>query len=195
MNTIYMGVYDGLSDWESGYVTAGLAEQRVVTAALTLDPVSTMGGLRILPDVLLSEVEPSGSAMLVLPGGEPWESGDSLAPFAAKAAAFLEAGVPVAAICGATLGLARAGLLDTRAHTSNAPFYLAMAEGYAGAERYVDSPAVTDGDLITAAAYAPVEFAREIFAKLEVYPPVVLDAWYRLFGKKDLSAWEVLSSA
>jgi putative intracellular protease/amidase len=62
---------------------------------------------------------------------------------------FLEAGVPVAAICGATAGLARTELLDQRNHTSAAPEYLA-ATGYAGADRYRNERAVVDGDLITA---------------------------------------------
>ena len=87
--------------------------------------------------------------------------------------------MPVAAICGATFGLARAGLLDERRHTSNAREYLAPS-GYRGAALYRDEPAVTDRDLITASGVMPVDFARAIFARLEVFPPKVLDAWYGL---------------
>ena len=54
-----------------------------------------------------------------------------MAGFRAAARRFLTAGVPVAAICGATYGLALEGLLDDRAHTSNAAEYLAYS-GYAG---------------------------------------------------------------
>lgn len=114
-----------------------------------------------------------------------WEVGHA---FARMARRFLEAGVPVAAICGATAGLAREGLLDDRDHTSSAPEYLA-ATGYAGAARYQDAPAVTDGDLITASPVAPVEFAREVLARLGVYEPKVLHAWNRLFGEQDASAY------
>lgn len=45
--------------------------------------------------------------------------------FAAAARRFLDAGVRVAAICGATAGLARASLLDEGSHTSAAAEYLA----------------------------------------------------------------------
>ena len=45
---------------------------------------------------------------------------------------FLKAGVPVAAICGATAGLARGGLLDGCRHTSNSKEYLAATQ-YRGA--------------------------------------------------------------
>jgi len=97
--------------------------------------------------------------------------------------------VPVAAICGATAGLARAGRLDATAHTSNALAYL-KGTGYGGAERYVDAPAVRDGGLITAGGMAPIEFAREIFALLGVYEDETLEAWTQLYktGKSEYFA-------
>jgi hypothetical protein len=39
--------------------------------------------------------------------------------------------------------------------------------------------------LITATAAAPVEFAREIFAALDLYEPGVLASWYKLYGQQD----------
>ncbi|MBC7304790.1 MAG: DJ-1/PfpI family protein, partial [Nocardia sp.] len=120
-----------------------------------------------------------------------WE-GDDLIPFAHKARQFVEAGVPVAAICGATFGLAREGLLDDRAHTSNAAEFLVYS-GYAGAEHYVEAPAVTDRDVITADSMSPFEFAREIFARLDLYEPHVLQAWYQLFAQKDPAGYAALA--
>ncbi|NED62370.1 glutamine amidotransferase, partial [Streptomyces sp. SID10244] len=105
---------------------------------------------------------------------------------------WVEAGVPVAGICGATVGLARAGLLDDRAHTSNAAAQLEPT-GYAGAANYVDAPAVTDRGVVTAAAVAPVDFAREVFALLGVYDQSVLDAWYRLYAHQDPTGFYALT--
>ncbi len=102
--------------------------------------------------------------------------------------------MPVAAICGATAGLAREGLLDDRDHTSAVSFYLA-ATGYGGGERYVDADAVTDGNLVTAGPTEPVAFAREVFRLLGVYEGEVLDAWYRLFHDSDAAAYAVLEEA
>jgi putative intracellular protease/amidase len=91
------------------------------------------------------------------------------------------AGVPVAAICGGTFGLARAGLLDDRKHTSNDPGWLASS-GYKGAEHYVaEEGAVNDRGVITASAMAPLELARLILEKLEVFPPDALEAWFALY--------------
>ncbi|NBE56787.1 DJ-1/PfpI family protein [Streptomyces boluensis] len=193
---VYVAVYDTYADWESGHATAWLArggfEIRYVGASL--DPVTTLGGLRVTPDLALADVRPEDAALLILTGGDLWDSGDELAPFARAARAFLDAGVPVAAICGATAGLAREGLLDDRPHTSNVSFYL-QATGYKGAAHYVDATAVTDGDLITANSTDPEAFAREILGRLGVYEGEQLAAWYRLFRHSDPAAYEVLAAA
>jgi putative intracellular protease/amidase len=152
-----------------------------------------MGGLRITPDIALDELRPEASAMLILAGGDRWDQ-DSMAGFRAAARRFLAAGVPVTAICGATYGLALEGLLDDRAHTSNAAGYLA-ASGYAGGGRYVAEPVVTDGDLITASATAPVHFASAIFARLGLYEPEVAASWFKLYGDRDPAGYFELMSA
>lgn len=195
MKTIHVGVYDTLADWETGYATAHLAQKgfEIVTVGLTADPITTMGGIRVLPDTTLDQLSAADSAMLILAGAETWDSGE-LDAFGAKAAEFLAEGTPVAAICGATAGMARQGLLDERDHTSAVVYYLMGQEAYKGAERYVDAEAVTGGDLITAGPTAPVDFAREIFAKLDAYPPDKLDAWYRLFKHSDAAAFEELTA-
>jgi putative intracellular protease/amidase len=133
-----LAAYDSLADWEAGHLLAELRTGRftgtpfeVVTVAESLDPVTTMGGLRLLPDMLVSDLDPAASDLLVLPGAMLWDAGGGAA-FANAAARFLAAEMPVAAICGATAGLARAGILDDRRHTSAAAAYL-TATGYAAA--------------------------------------------------------------
>ncbi|MEU7468841.1 type 1 glutamine amidotransferase family protein [Streptomyces sp. NPDC012403] len=193
---VHLALYDTFADWETGHATAHLAragyEVRTVTPAG--EPVTGIGGLRVLSDLALDALRPEDSALLILPGADRWDEGDDLAPFARTARAFLDAGVPVAAICGATAGLAREGLLDERAHTSAAPFYLA-ATGYAGGDRYVEADAVTDGGLVTAGPTEPVAFAREIFRLLGVYDEKVTDAWYRLFHDSDPEAYAEYAKA
>jgi len=202
--TVHVGVYDTMADWEVGHATAHLRSGRfhrepggyeIVTVGLTTEPVTSMGGLRVTPARALDRLSPRDGAMLILPGADLWDAGDDLAPFARKAREFLDEGVPVAAICGAVAGLAREGLLDERAHTSAVVHYLAAQEGYAGAGHYLDQDAVTGGDLVTAGPTEPVAFAREIFRRLDVCTPEVLDAWHRLFARSDGSAYEVLMSA
>ena len=191
-STVHVAVFDTFADWETGYATAHIRRRdwqrepgryEVATVGPTREPVTTMGGMRIQPDLALDELRPAGSAMLILAGGDTWGE-DSMAGFRAAARQFLEAGVPVAAICGATFGLALEGLLDDRAHTSNAAEFLAFS-GYQGGDRYVGELAVTDGDLITASGVAPAHFARAIFERLGIYAPEVAASWFRLYGDRD----------
>jgi putative intracellular protease/amidase len=197
---VHLFVYDTLADWEPGYAIAGInnpewqvqpGRYRVRTVGAGTGTVITAGGVTIVPDMAAADLRPDESAMLILPGGDVWDHG-GVPQAVEKAREFLAAGVPVAAICGATSGLARAGLLDGVDHTSNAPEYL-QATGYRGAARYRADPAVSDGGVITAPGTAPLEFAREIFRALGLYEPRMLDAWYALFKTGDASHFYALA--
>lgn len=197
--TAHVAVYDTWADWEVGHLMVELRTGRftgepwqVLTVAETAAPVTTMGGLRVTPDVLLADLDPTESDLLVLPGNALYDDGGCEA-FVAKASDFLDAGVPVAAICGATAGLARAGLLDERQHTSAAREYLA-ATGYAGGAHYVDARAVADGDLVTAGPQSPVQFARATLGLLGLASDEVLDAYEAVFHRGDPSGYAVLAN-
>lgn len=199
--TVHLAVYDTFSDWEPGHATAHINRPlwhrepgtwQVKTVGLSAEPVTSMGGMRVTPDVVLADLTPEDSAMLILPGFDVEHDPTAFGPFVAKAQEFLAAGVPVAAICGATFGLAAAGLLDSRPHTSNAAEYLAYS-GYSGGEHFVYELAVTDGDLITATGTRPVEFARAILGRLEIFEPHILEAWYQLYGNNDPAGFFALA--
>jgi putative intracellular protease/amidase len=185
---VHLFVFDTLSDWEPAFAVAGInnpayqkrpGRYRVKTVATNDEAIVTAGGLTVLPHMRLDQCDPERSAMLILPGGRLWDDGKNT-DAAALARRYLAAGVPVAAICGATAGLARAGVLDMMRHTSNSPEYLAATK-YLGERLYQNRPAVTDGKLITASAMGSLEFAFEIFKLLDLYEDEVLDAWFGLF--------------
>ena len=188
IRNVYLFVFDSLADWEASYAIAGINDPqcqrqagslRLRTVALRSDVVTTAGGMRIQPDLTLADISPAETAMLILPGGKTWEEGENMEAVR-FAQSVLAGGGGVAAICGATAGLARGGVLDHCKHTSNVSEYLA-ATGYAGAALYQDAPAVRDGAVITANGTAPVDFAFHIFDYLEMYSPQALQAWYGLF--------------
>ena len=200
MSAAHVAIFDTLADSEVGHLLAELRTGRftgtrfdVVAIAESHEPITTMGGVRMLPDELLAGLDPADSDILILPGGELWDRGDG-ETFAAAAKRFLDAGVPVAAICGATAGLARAGLLDERRHTSAAPEYLAVT-GYTGGDYYVDERAVVDGDLITAGPQSPVQFACAALRRLGLASERTLEAYEALFADGDASAFPVLMEA
>jgi putative intracellular protease/amidase len=185
---VHLFVFDSMADWQASFATAGInnprfqkypGHYRVITVAADRRPITTMGGLRIVPDTTLLDVDPGDSAMLILPGGDLWETGGN-SDAINLARAFFIASVPIAAICAATQALACAGMLDDFHHTSNSREYLSST-GYRGAKFYCDVPAITDESMITASGTAPLEFSREIFRALDLYSASSLDAWYALF--------------
>jgi putative intracellular protease/amidase len=199
--TVHLFVFDGLADWEASFAIAGInrpampqaaGRYRVQTVGITRDTATTMGGMRVVPDITLEELDPAGSALLILPGGDAWDAGE-LTEAMPHVARFLAAGVPVAAICGATAGLARAGFLDEVRHTSSAAEYL-QATGYRGAAGYQEVGAVEDGGIITAGATGSLEFAAQIFRRLGLYPEEAIDAWYRLFKTGDAAQFARLAA-
>ncbi|MBN7772650.1 type 1 glutamine amidotransferase family protein [Clostridium aminobutyricum] len=189
-NTVYLYVFDTMSDWEIGYLTAelnsgryykkGLAPSKIVTVGIEKTPVTTMGGLKILPDIKLDECSIESTDALILPGGDTWTE-TMHQPILKIAQRCLKEGLLVAAICGATMGLAQTGLLNSHWHTSNDLEYLKMiCPTYTGEKYYKMESAVTDGKLITASGIAPLEFSVHVLKSLGVFSSKTLDAWYSL---------------
>jgi putative intracellular protease/amidase len=191
----YFYVFDTMADWEAGYVIAelnsgryfknGSAKYAVKTIGINAEPIVTMGGVHILPDITVDEFRPDDAGLLILPGGTTWLE-PIHDPILEKAKECLHNGIPVAAICGATFGLARAGLLNDRCHTSNDLNYLmSVCPGYTGSAFYRPEPSVSDGKLITASGVAPIEFTYQILKNLDVLSPQTLEAWYQLYRTHD----------
>jgi putative intracellular protease/amidase len=190
-NAVYLYVFDTMADWEVGFLTAELNSGRyfrkdvspvkVVTLGLEKNYITTMGGLRILPDIDLEECNIKETDALILPGGETWME-TIHQPILSLAKQCIDKNIIVAAICGATMSLAQNGLLDSRSHTSNDLGYLKMVcPNYAGEKYYKQESAVTDGKLITASGIAPLEFSVHVLKALDVFSTKTLDAWYNLY--------------
>jgi putative intracellular protease/amidase len=198
---VHLLLLDTLSDWEPGLAIAHInrpapgvsSHYRVRGVGLNRNPVRSLGGINMVPDLALEDLRPDRSAMLILPGSELWADTQVL-PALAMAREFVSAGVPVAAICGATLGLARVGLLDDRRHTSDDAGFLA-ASGYKGGKFFVNEAAVDDGGVITASAMASLDFAKLILARLEVFSKAALDAWYGLYTTRDPAYYYTFTKA
>src|SRR5205809_2661705 len=181
---IYLLVVEGFADWEPAHAVAELRRHggyRVETVGLTNDPVVSMGGLRVTPSRTVSEIEPNDVAAFILPGGDRWESKPMEVELQSALKRLDARKVPIAAICAATVAIARIGLLRGRQHTSNSLDYLrSHVTGYSEAANYVDAPAVRDRKLITASGLGDVEFARELFEELNVLNPESRSLWARI---------------
>ena len=182
---VYVLVVEGFADWEPAHALAELrrhGQYRVESVGLTLATVESMGGIRVLPSTIVAKVDTADVAALILPGGDRWEN-SPVEPELEQLLNDLDSqGTPIAAICAATVAIARLGLLRGRRHTSNGLEYLrSKVPGYAEAASYVDSPAVRDHGLITASGLGDVEFARELFEELNVLSVEDRAAWADIF--------------
>ena len=182
---VYVLAFEGFADWEPAYALAELrrsGKRPVVVVGFDRNPVLSMGGLRVLPDTALGEVSAEEVELLILPGGDLWGTGQYPESALSTLLTRLEAsGTPIAAICGATLALARAGLLNDRRHTSTVPGDLSAVAQYTGAAHYIAAPAVTDRGVITASGLASVEFARDVLAMLGVFSQSDQAQWFDMY--------------
>lgn len=170
MPKIALLLAEGFADWEYALIAGtGGPFYSMETAFFTPNPgpVLSQGGLEAMVPKDLSDIAAWQPDALVVVGGVIWESEN--APDITPLLRDLHAsGTVIAGICGGTLALARAGLLDQVEHTSNDPdFLIRNAAGYQGAAGYVESAsAVSDHGIITAPGTAPVSFAAAVFARL-----------------------------
>ncbi|MEH6631473.1 MAG: DJ-1/PfpI family protein [Halopseudomonas aestusnigri] len=166
MTKIAIVLTQGFADWEYALIAGtggpyyGLDVQFFSTEA---GEVHSMGGLVAVVSQKLNEIATWSPDVIVVVGGTIWAS--EVAPDVGELlkAHHTNGGI-VAGICGGTLALARAGLLNEIQHTSNDENFLNQnAEGYSGAERFCKSAsAIIDNRVITAPGTAPVSFTAAI---------------------------------
>ena len=190
--TCYLFVFDGFADWESSYAAVGISlssRYQLKTIAIERTMKVSMGGLTVFPDfdfipaVDLDDINPENTGMLILPGGKAWEErmNNAIEPLVRHC---FENGIPVAAICGATLFLADHGWLDGTEHTSNHLGYLqALSPTYRGEDFYDDKLSVNSRYLVTANGTAAIEFAADIFEVLEIDDDEEVKSWFHYFER------------
>lgn len=188
--TCYLFVFEGFADYETSLAAVGITnsdEYQLRTIGITKDPVRTMGAVTITPDLDfmpendLADIDNDNTGMLILPGGGAWEKhrNGEIKPLVDHC---LSLGIPVAAICGATVFLADLGLLNTIVHTSNAMEYLeALSKNYHGQALYQHVPSVKTEYLITASGVAATEFAQNVFDVLGIANEQKVNDWFQYF--------------
>ncbi|VEI08778.1 DJ-1/PfpI family protein [Kurthia zopfii] len=192
MKTIYIYVLNTLADWELGHITAELNSKRffkaeaqeitIKTVSYSNQPIKTMGGFAITPDCLVEEIDLNEESVLLLPGADTWSKPEHI-HIVNVAKDLLAIGGTVAAICGATVALGNAGLLNTYSHTSNGLEFLEMfCPIYEGQNLYIEQPSACDHNLITASSTGVLMWTKQIIESLDVFEKESLEAWFNYFN-------------
>lgn len=155
--------------------------------APTAEPVTAIGGFRVMPDYTLADM-PDDYAALVLVGGYGWltHAADEVVPVVRKA---VEEGKIVGAICNGASFMARAGFLNKVRHTGNGLDQLRLwgGDSYTNPEGYVHRQAVADGRIVTANGSGVLEFTRELLLLLENDTPERIEMYYQ-FNRRGFCA-------
>jgi putative intracellular protease/amidase len=185
MKKAYVLIFEGYADWELGNVLSELrrlGKIEVVSVGFTQNNVLSMGGLKVIPDIIISQVPLEDVLIFIIPGGYLWEEenpSDELKTFLNQ---LVESEIPVAAICAGTTVLGKANILQGKRHTSNSQKYLTkMVPDYKDSANYIDKLSTRDRHVITASGLGSVEFTREILEELNIASPEIRKIWFDAF--------------
>ncbi len=151
--------------------------------APTMEPISAIGGFRVLPDCSFENM-PEDYAAIILIGGYGWLTpiANEVIPIVRKA---LDNRKIVGAICNGASYMAKAGFLNGVKHTGNGIEQLKLwgGDNYTNTESYIHEQAVSDGGIVTANGSAALEFAKELLLLLENDIPERVEMYYQ-FNKQ-----------
>ncbi|MBF0488809.1 MAG: DJ-1/PfpI family protein [Nitrospirae bacterium] len=166
MVSVLVILADGFEELEAVAVIDILrrADIKVVAAGLKDGPITSVRGVRIIPDAPLHAVRAEDFDMLVLPGGLPGTEALAKDERVKKIVVEMSRGGKyVTAICAAPYVLSEAGILSDKKVTSHPSFQQKLHAASISSDERV----VVDGRVITSqGAGTAVEFALELVATL-----------------------------
>ncbi|MEM9582195.1 MAG: DJ-1/PfpI family protein [Pseudomonadota bacterium] len=166
MSKIALLLSPGFADWEYAFIAGtGRLYYGLDVRFFATNPgnLTSQGGLECIAPHGKDDLVSWQPDVLVVVGGLVWEQ-DTAPDIKPLLINQLDSDGAVAGICGGTLALARAGILDDVEHTSNSAEFLETARGYAGHNTYRNSrSAIVSDRIVTSPGPAPISFTAEVF--------------------------------
>ena len=165
---------DEFSDWEIAYLSSIInSNKKWMTKRVSVkDKVKSIGGMTILIDSKVSN-ETHDFDLLILIGGNKWNIEEkTLLKFIEKA---FELEKPIGAICGAVDYLAKNGFLNNYKHTGNSFYLWNEFKNYENDNGFVETQAITDGNLVTANGTGEIEFTEKVLRLVNFDTPTNID--------------------
>ena len=181
MKKILYIILEQWADWELAYLSSavtmlggGKYENKMVS--LKKDAVTSIGGVKCLPDYDIQSV-PSDYDALILIGGMSWhnENAMQIKPLIDDC---IKNGKVLGAICDACRFLGSVGALSNAKHTANDLNALKQYAAYANEQGFIHRQVVSDNNVITANGTAALEFSQEVLRALSVETEEQIKGWY-----------------
>ncbi len=181
MKKILYFILEQWADWELAYISSavnmlGQGKFENKTVSLSKNAVTSIGGIKCLPDYDLQHI-PSDYAAVILIGGMSWHSETAL-QVKPLAESCIESGKVLGAICDACRFLGSIGALNNAKHTANDLNELKQYAVYTNEQGFIHKQAVSDNNIVTANGTATLEFAHEILRALSVTDEEQIKGWY-----------------
>ena len=181
MKKILYVILEQWADWELAYISSavnmlGNGKFENKKLSLTKDAVTSIGGVKCLPDYDLQSV-PSEYDALILIGGMTWHNENAM-QIKPLIDACIKKDKVLGAICDACRFLGSVGALNNAKHTANDLNELKQYSAYTNEQGFIHRQAVSDNKIITANGTAALEFAQEILKALSVASDEQIKGWY-----------------
>ncbi len=181
MKMILYIILEQWADWELAYISSavnmlGQGKFENKTVSLTKNAVTSIGGVKCVPDYDLQSI-PSDYEAVILIGGMSWHNENALQvkPLINDC---IKNGKVLGAICDACRFLGSVGALNNAKHTANDLTELKQCSAYTNEQGFIHRQAVSDNKVITANGTATLEFAQEVLQALSVATEEQIKGWY-----------------
>lgn len=199
MKKIIFVILDKFANWELAYLSAALGNEQLGTTQYTALYASTdkeaktsIGNLKTLPDLSISEIPEDISALVLIGAEGSWsnlsqEQTSQLLTLAEKVKANDKV---LGAICDSARFCAVNGLLNDVKHTTNTFDEIKDAPLYTNGENFVltTNEAVNDHKVVTAKGDSALHFAVSVLRALGDIPEENIQFFYNLHTEGFLKA-------
>lgn len=140
----------------------------IITATIDGNPVESIGGLNVHADVSLEQLKIDQANLLLIPGGDGIQEVINEKKLSEILVKTFDSNIPIAASCGATVLVAKAGILKKKKFTCAMKTYEHHRSLFEHAT-YTGTNVQIDDSIITAKATACAELAIKIGDLLNMF--------------------------
>lgn len=171
MMRILLCVYPNYADFQIGHLLFFLkkiGKAKIETTSIDGEIIKSLGGLRVRPDISMNQVQVKTYDLILCPGGDLLHevADDPQIHYLLQTATVNN--VPIASLCGSTLFLAKAGLLNDKKFTCNTGTYEQFKNDYSHAT-YTGNNVEVEASMITAKGTAFIDFTVAVGHLLKLW--------------------------